>query len=315
MKIGKAHCPELDIDLTIYQLRDWHFDEDEYNDINADNLTFLCQDINCRAELSDVNATNPKPKQTPHFRTLTNETHSCGIEDDDKLTIPGTDEPKRGHDKAYKENEFPDEFLLKRKPSKRRGTPEDKPEQPIIIENPNSSKPKNDSDSRQAPNRTSDLEHIVECFLGHQDNPETLKHKYLTIDKQRLSYRRFFVPVGYYDGREELRIYYGQLKTINVYGEDKDQRFVLKFKAWPTLEDKKHPLSIYLSKNTINSYRKRKLFKTQMLNFLEHPEQDVLCFFFGYPELVDKNYKNKEGTYKRLEATVTNLDHLVLCFN
>ncbi len=315
MKIGKAYCPELDIDLTIYQLRNWHYDEEEYAHIDADNLTFKCQEKYCLAELYDVNATKPRPKQTPHFRTLPNNEHTCTVEDDDKLVTSGTSATKHGKDKAYRENDFPDEFIVKRKPSQRQKLAEGKTQQPVIIEPSSNTNTKAGNNTGRGSNRTSDLEHIVECFLGHQDNPEALKKKFLTIAKERLSYRQFFTPISYFNGENKQRIYYGQLKEISAYGDKDKQRFILNFKKWPTINAHDYPLSIYLSQNTITRYRKRGLFKNQMLDFLAHPDQDILCFFFGCPELVERNYKNKPGSYNRLEAKITNLDHLVLSFS
>lgn len=277
-------------------------------------MTFKCQDKNCQAGLYHVNAANPRPKQTPHFRTLPNNGHTCPVEEDDKLVTAGTETTKHGKDKAYRENDFPDEFLVSRKPSQRKTKNKENEQQPITVEPSSNTNTKTGNNTGQGPNRTSDLEHIVECFLGHQDNPEALKKKFLTIDKERLSYRQFFTPISYFNGENKQRIYYGQLKEINAYGDKDEQRFILNFKKWPTISEQDYPLSIYLSQNTITRYRKRSLFKNQMLDFLAHPEQDILCFFFGCPELIERNYKNKPGTYNRLEAKITNLDHLVLRF-
>lgn len=173
--------------------------------------------------------------------------------------------------------------MVKRQPVQRRKPTNDKTQQPVIIESSSNLNTKNAHNTKQGPNRTSDLEHIVECFLGHQDNPEALKKKFLTIAKERLSYRQFFTPISYFNGESKQRIYYGQLKEISAYGDKDKQRFILNFKKWPTINEHDYPLSIYLSQSTINNYRKRGLFKNQMLDFLEQPEQDVLCFFFGCP--------------------------------
>ncbi|PCK07057.1 MAG: hypothetical protein COA42_16260 [Alteromonadaceae bacterium] len=316
MKIGTAYCRELSQEISIYQLRDQHFDEN--NDTNADKLTFTCRSANCSAELADINATNPRPKQTPHFRTFANSSHQCELESTD-TSLQNTDEGTRGAPKAYKETNFPLEFIVERpkkdEPQQTLATKEDQPKISRTIPAIEESSTKTNKPSK-AHTRTSDLEHIAECFLSNQDDNELLKQQQLSIGDQQLSYRQYFKPTKFFDGKDALRVYYGQLKHIKPYGKDRHTSFGLEFVKWPEVDGKAYPLQIYLSNQLISNYRKQKLFTNQMQYFLENTEQKVLCFFYGCPEIVERKYrdKDKEGSYQRLEANITNLDHLFLCF-
>ena len=121
--IDKAYCHQTDSVLTIYQVRDMHFDEDD--DFDGNQATFECS-----VELRGVNHKAVEFKTTPHFRVRKNHQHD---EECDYLK-PQQDRDKKatgtGEEQAYKDTNYPTELLLERQKAPRGTGKPKKPQSP-----------------------------------------------------------------------------------------------------------------------------------------------------------------------------------------
>ncbi|WP_241086353.1 hypothetical protein [Candidatus Vondammii sp. HM_W22] len=274
--LDRAYCHQSDSVLTIYQVRDMHFDEE--NDFSAKTAIFECVDGECDVELRGVNHTSIEFKNAPHFRLLKGCSHSddCDFRQD-KLTTPDTSDGI-GERRDHKDSEYPSELLLERqpppygtgKPKKRRG-----PRRELGVVSGSS-----DGDSGYtAPHRTSTLEHIVETWLEH--GKEGLVRVPLTIGDKTKWYPNAFKPIQYFATEKGL-IYWGQVKEIRPYGDDYSITFVER----PWFQDDKRQVGIYITGEQIDRYRKRRLFRRYIDSLLEAPDGHVRCYFVGaYPAL------------------------------
>lgn len=306
-QLDRAYCHQTDSILTIYQVRDMHFDED--NDFNANTATFECVDEDCDVELRGVNHKSIEFKNAPHFRLLKGHDHSDNC--DFRKDKPATPDTKEGIGELrdHKDAEYPSELLLERqpppygtgKPKKPRG-PRREPE--VVSSG-------SDGDSgHTAPHRTSILEHIVETYLKH--GKEALAREPLTIGDKTKWYPNAFKPIQYFATEKGL-IYWGHVKEIRAYGDDYSITFVER----PWFQDEKRQVGIYITSEQINAYRKRRLFRRYIDSLLEAPEGRVQCYFVGaYPTLKSEPIIPKQGKpFRPLEVKLTNLDHLVLRFD
>ena len=119
-----------------------------------------------------------------------------------------------------------------------------------------------------------------------------------------LYFRNFFKRIRYFSDEEGL-IYWGNIKGIKKYG----QNYSIKFKNTAKYNNKELFISIYIENETIEKYRKRRLFREQ-INALVESTEEILCFFVGaYPRLVD--VPKKDGTtFLAFNVDVQNLDHI-----
>ncbi len=77
--LDRAYCYDTDSILTVYQVREMHFDET--NSFRADNARYECPDPNCQSVVTGVNHSKTRFKRTPHFRLLPKHQHDkrCGF--------------------------------------------------------------------------------------------------------------------------------------------------------------------------------------------------------------------------------------------
>lgn len=106
-------------------------------------------------------------------------------------------------------------------------------------------------------------------------------------------------------------IYWGHVKSIKDYGKN----YAITFKERPWFEGENRQISIYIRNELIESYRKRKMFRSWIDSLLKDGVSGVKCFFVGtYPTLKEVPVKTSTGSFCPLEVHLKNLDHLVLRF-
>lgn len=305
-QLDRAYCHQTDSVLTIYQVRDLHFDED--NDFSAHTATFECADEHCDVELRGVNHKSIEFKNAPHFRVLPGHEHSedCDFRKDK----PAKPKPKDGTGEArdFKSTDYPSELLLERQPPLY-GT--GKPKKPRGPRKEPEAVSGDSGDGYTAPHQTSILEHIVETWLTH--GKESLSRVPLTIGPKTKWYPNAFKPIQYFATEKGL-IYWGHVKSLKKYGKGD---YSITFAERPWFQDDKRQIGIYITDEQISAYRKRRLFRRYLDSLLEAPEGQVRCYFVGaYPALKTEAVVPKEGkAFRPLEVHLTNLDHLVLRFD
>lgn len=307
MKYDKGYSDLLGECLTIYEVRELNFDE--YSDYNSDQDRFYCPDSDCRLEkgkksvITTVNANKVKYKKTPHFKDMPSTIHRelCPytVDENSIVYVDPTGSKKEG----MKATGYPTEFLLERMKctKKKKPTTDGIPFDGEAKEKTKATNKKNIIGSKKSPNTTSVFEHIVECFLSSQNDREALKAMPLTISGVTATYNYFFKKISYFKDREGL-IYWGCVKDIKDYTHS----FGIVF------EDRVSNTSIraYISKSTIQNYRKKKYF-TDKIRSLILDGDDVNCFFLGsYPEL--KKVKKYENEFNVYNVDIVNLDHFLL---
>ena len=308
IKLDRAYCNQTDCVLTIYQVRDLHFDE--HNEFNARSAQYECPDEECNAALVGVNHAKAEFKNTPHFRLLTSHNHSDACDYDGNSDKKTTDEPEeKGTERNHKVSDQPEVLLLERQPLPF-GTGKLKKRKTTAIppSTLDTSALSGDND-KAPPHETSCLEHIVETWISN--DAEDLRHSLLTIGDKTKWYRNAFKPIKYFTDEEGL-IYWGSVKSIKKYGED----YAITFTDRPKFEGEQRQISIYISSELIESYRKRKLFRRYIESLIDHTDGGVICYFVGaYPKLKDEEVVTTKGSFRPLEVQLTNLDHLVLRFD
>ena len=301
MKFDKAYCQELNRAISPYDAREIYFDEE--SQYYSHKLTFFCEDKNCRVSLVPVVIyCEKRSKQALHFRTAPGKTHNSEC---DYAFPKETNEGKRQATKSakgYKKTRYPSVFLLER-PKKVKdinivAVEEDTNIEPKHIKSQGTVRNSNN----QSTLKTSSLEHLVDCYLN-VSSTELEKHL-LTINNQTKYFRNFFKRIRYFSDEEGL-IYWGNIKGIKKYG----QNYSIKFKNTAKYNNKELFISIYIENETIEKYRKRRLFREQ-INALVESTEEILCFFVGaYPRLVD--VPKKDGTtFLAFNVDVQNLDHI-----
>lgn len=316
MKYDKAYCVELLQCLTIYQVRDLHFDEDE--NFDANNATFKCPDFECRqcesSTLTTFNATSKKYIKTPHFKDKPTTKHRDNCPYNSEFVNQDYQLPSNVHLENYKETNFPSEFLLKREKYSRNsqisasGQSDMKQETKFLSNNQHLL----DENRGVAPNKTSILEHLVECYLSHQGNPALLRQMRLKIGSLTLPYSRFFKRIQYFYEAQDLKnlIYWGRIKQAKKYG----QTYIITYEklAYDPSNESPLSISIYINNDVIKKYRKRSLFQEQMEELTKKCD-NILCFFIGaYPikRTVDTNLQKVFEVYG---IDIENLDHIYFC--
>jgi len=307
--LDRAYCHQTDSVLTIYQVRDLHFDEG--NDFNAKIATYECPDEDCSVELRGVKHAAVEFKNAPHFRVLKNHDHGPECDFRKGKTSKPDKDTGVGDPRDYKDSTFPSELLLERqplpygtgKPKKPRG-PRSKPQ---VISGAD--------EDYAAPHRTSILEHIVETWLAH--GKDVLRRELLTIGDMTKYYPNMFKPIEYFTNGRGF-IYWGAVKEIRYY-RHKDA-YSITFVDKPWFDGEPRQIGIYIESDQIERYRRRRLFRRYMDSLLNATQGSVNCYFVGaYPELKSEDVVIKTGVgekrFRPLEVHLSNLDHLVLRFD
>ena len=220
MKYPKAYCCEIDDCLSIYEVRDLNFDEGE--EFDSENVTFLCPDAICREDvgrkalLTTVNAKNRKYKKSPHFRDIPSTEHSsrCSYKVDYIDTL--SRQPTSTHEEGIKETDFPEEFLPSQKKYPRK-LKESEGELEHAERRSSQSNIRAKANGRKTSvNRTSQLEHIVECYISNSGDKKLLKRMPLTISGATKNYWSYFKKVQYFQDGQGF-IYWGKIKKIVDY--------------------------------------------------------------------------------------------------
>lgn len=303
MKFPQAYCEEYEDIITPYKARELYFDET--TKFYLQKLTFLCPDPKCRQEITSVGVyLERKSKRVLHFRGMKSKEHheKCDFKVDKQYGAKKFQEDK--YSMAIR-NQLPTEFILKNKklpPLKRQADHN----QEDLNNTLHSSSPGNSEDyknHKEYDNKTSSFEYIVDCFQNIDD--ETLKKEQLNINGITRPFKYWFKNIKYHLDGEGL-IYWGKVKEIKSYGKD----FAIKFDELVWYENRYRPVSIYLTDEQIQKYRKKNLFRNN-LEGLQEANKTVLCFFTDtYPSIKEVELEN--GSFLTFEVKIKNLDHI--CF-
>ena len=303
--LDRAYCHETDSILTIYQVRELHFDETV--NFQADKATYECPDRNCNVEITGVNHTKTKFKVSPHFRLLPKHEHNedCSFY---SVKKPAGKSDHKGKQKSSKPViKHPEVLLLDKQP-----IPHNTGKTEILDISGFEGKKDTKNKSRLASSdkqkyTTSSLEHVVETWLTHSE--EELKYSLLTIGDTTKWYRNIFKEIKYFTDGEGL-IYWGYLKEIKAYGKG----YAFKFIDKPWFKGEERYISIYVSAKQIDKYRKKTLFRSYIDSLIDRDDIKVRCFFVGaYPKLTKIKHKGRD--FFPLKVEINNLDHLLLRFD
>lgn len=306
--LDRAYCAAYDCVLTIYQVRDLHFDDE--NEFHAGNAEYECPDEDCNAVLFGVNHTKVKFKNTPHFRIKKKHDHSDNCEFQGKESKRPNEDPEDvRNERKHKISDHPEVLLLERQPLP---IGSGKPGKPRKETNPSpelDAEVKNQRSTKTPPHETSCLEHVVETWISN--SKEDLAKSYLTIGNKTKLYRNAFQYLNHFQ-RESGLIYWGTVKTIKRWGKG----YEIIFRQKPKVDGETRHTTIYLPSSLINSYRKKNLFRRHIENLINIKPDNVRCFFVGaYPKLKEEEIENDSGNYRPLEVKISNLDHLVLRYD
>ena len=305
MKYDEAYCNLLKDKLTIYEVRDLNFDET--NEYDSDDSTFFCPDDKCREEIGEksklavVNAKKRKYIRTPHFKDTPNTEHRENCPYGNQTQLKASKDPKSTNTEGVKEHNFPTEFIPVRKRyfktiDKKKS--EDNSDPDTIT---SKSRPQTNANRGKSTNKTSILEHIVECYVSNRDDRDTLKSMPLAIGNLTLNYWSFFKQIRYFQDREGL-IYWGKIKQIKDY----EFSFRIDFSDWVNNSS----VCLYIKKSVITSYRKKGIFLEEIRELIKDNDEKY-CFFYGvYPQL--KRIRNGKNEFEVYNAEVENLDHILI---
>lgn len=305
MKYDEAYCSLLKDKLTIYEVRDLNFDETDKYD--SDDSTFFCPDDVCRDEVGEksklavVNAKKRKYIKTPHFKDTPSTEHgeSCPYGNIAQLTI--SEDPESTHTEGVKEHHFPTEFIPVRKRYTKKIEKEISEGHSDHSVTASKSKPQPNKSRGKSTNRTSVLEHIVECYVSNRDDKEALKSMPLAIGDLKLNYWSFFKQIRYFQDREGL-IYWGKIKQIKDY----EYSFRIDFVDWANNKS----VCLYIKKSVIDSYRKRRIFLEEIRELIKDNSEKYGFFYGTFPQL--KKIENGENEFEVYNAEGENIDHLLI---
>ncbi|WCM19792.1 hypothetical protein NDK50_20655 [Paraburkholderia bryophila] len=308
MKFGRAWCEDAGEALTPYRARELYTDED--SEYYGRELTFRCEDKDCRVRLTPVGIyMTRKSKRALHFRTRDEHHPDCDLV---QRGSSGTKvrRPSDGED-DYKPTDFPTEFLLN--PPKRKGTGSgtggDGGEGTDGGTTGGSGTGGGGSGGRQTSTKTRHLDEVVDCFLS---GDEGSKLRRFTIGDKTKPFARFFKRVQFF-GDEMGLIYYGPVDALKVY---KDKGVGLRFAESVWIDKKPYRIWVYVPQERIDASRKRKAFVAEMAELEKAiaANEEVLAFFAGaYPERV--TIGKPDGTsFDLYRAELVSVDHLSLTF-
>lgn len=305
IKIDKAYCRETDSVVSIYQVRDLHFDEDK--PFHAKHSTYECADEDCQVPLVGVNNTKVKFKLAPHFRVKKGNEHSlaCDFQKTKQSvkSISGV-----GRERELKDSEFPNILHLETKPiTHGTGKPRKRREVTGSSEAPTCL---NSGKVNGGAHETNSLEHVVETWLEH--GKEKLSRVPLTINSQTWWYPNAFKPITWFYRDSPGRIYWGHVKQLKKYKQD----YAITFVEKPYYQEKNRQVGIYIKEDQILGYRKRRLFRRYIDQLVGCKVGEVKCYFVGaYPKLKEESIESGEHSFRPLEVHLSSLDHIVLRFD
>ncbi|TVT84076.1 hypothetical protein [Pseudomonas sp. H3(2019)] len=310
MKFDTAYCISLDDKLSIYDVRDLNFDETM--DFDSAKERFQCPNDDCRTAFDEANglgtfnAKNVNYIRTPHFKNLPGTRHIEGC----PYVSLRTPASEGAETDDGPEEHFPSELLLTRRQYVRKpATPLPDVDAPRDQPKPSATTSATEHPTREsAPDKTSVFAHPVECFVSNFDNKDLLKRMPLKIGEHTASYSAFFKKIEYLQDNKGL-IYWGKIKAIKDYNTS----FRIDFEKKVWLDKKPYSVNVYLSKNLIENYRKRKAFLEEIKSAIDS-ERELYCFFYGVtPELKQvPSKKNPEKTFGVFSGDIENLDHFIV---
>lgn len=303
MKFERAYCEELNRVITPYIARELYFNED--SQFYGKKLSFLCEDKECRKTLIAVGVyLQKRTKRALHFRSKDALEHTCY----ENNIIGGHEGKKIGNDDPFKVTKYPTELILDPPKS---GNPK---VGGVDIDDDEGNKPSKTSNSigsgseiKETRYRIRSFEHLIDCYLnGDKKVLETME---FTINGKTKKFYSFFKKINYYLDEKGL-VYYGEVSGIKKYGEN--YKVYFKDKAW--VENAYRTVSIYIDKELINKFGKRKIFKEQLEDLSNVDDKKAICYFVGvYPEVIEYEFnKNKK---KSVQVTIKDLRHFVLTYD
>ncbi len=159
--LDRAYCDETDSILTIYEVRDFHFDEDF--EFNAKTANFECPDENCNAPLAGVNHAKTKFKVTPHFRLMPNREHNENCNFNINKNRPNSSASENSTQDVSKLSvNHPEVLLLERQPVPTGTGKKDVTNTQPVRKTRTSRSKSSGSEVKSKPHETSCLEHVVE---------------------------------------------------------------------------------------------------------------------------------------------------------
>lgn len=305
MKFGRAYCEELDELVSPYRARELYTDEDSEH--YGKELTFGCEDPNCRARLTPVGIYMVrKSKRALHFRTKEDHKAGCGFV---KPGAGGKVRKPPEHEDDYKPTNFPTELDLN--PPKRKGGGGSGANGGDADEGigGGSGSGYGGGDKRKTSSRTRYLDLVVDCFLsGDEDG----KKGNLTISDKTKPFGRFFKKIQYF-GDEAGLIYYGPIDDLKIY---KGKGIGLRFVDSVWVEKRPYRVWAHISQEVIDGSSRRKSFVAEIaeLKRAVDAKEEVVAFFVGaYP--VKTPVEMKDGTtFELYSAELSSINHLSLAF-
>lgn len=316
MLIEKAYCVELDKIVTAYEAREAFFSDKN----DCDKFHFYCANACCGIEIYGVNLyTHAKIRQCPHFRKKPKIEHEMGCDWHSHDTLVRVNNEKnKSYTYGIKESPFPSELIFRGPEKTYKTTPVSLGNDNDLNERIKLAHTRDENNSKQSPNKTIFLEHIVDCYEAASNNPldKRLDTCMLTINGKTKNYKSFFKKIR--DCREEEGlIYYGELNVIKSkeYGKG-SYRIVFKDKV--NYNGENISASIYINKIMIEQYLRKKLFLKNIKELMALTEHDqAQCYFVGaHPELKNlTDKKNPSKTFCVYDIALKSLDHLVIKFS
>lgn len=308
MKFSRAYCQELEKTRSPYQARELYTNEEgEYFE---QELTFLCEDMNCRVRLTPVGIYMArKSKRALHFRTKDEHKTGCGFlapsDGGGRVRRPSENEDD------FKHTDFPTELDLN--PPKRKRNPGGG--STVDTDDDDDGSPGGSDGShagggkRKTSTRTRYLDLVVDCFLS---GDEESKKGQFTVAGKTKTFERFFKKIQYF-GDETGLIYYGAVDDLKLYN---DKGVGLRFVEPVWIDKKKYRVRVYVPQEQIDASRRKKSFMNEMRELKKAFDsgEEVLAFFVGaYP--VKETIEKKDGTtFDIYGANLTSVDHLSLVF-
>lgn len=308
MKFGRAWCDEAGEALTPYRARELYVDEDSEH--YGRELTFRCEDKDCRVRLTPVGIyMTRKSKRALHFRTRDEHNPGCDFLEPAAggVKVRG---PSDGQD-DYKPTDFPTEFILN--PPKRKrtggGTTVGGGDATGGAATGGTGTGDGSGGGRQTGTKTRYLDEVVDCFLS---GDEASKLRQFTVGDKTKAFSRFFKKIQFF-GDETGLIYYGPVDSLKVY---KDKGVGLRFADSVWIDKRPYRIWVYVPQERIDESRRRKAFLAEMAE-LENAiaaKEEAMAFFVGaYPER--QTIEKLDGTsFDLYRAELSSIDHLSLTF-